>query len=169
MVRNVLGQESLSEITVVTDEFKGFWMNPRTGSPIPVRLRSTWLGHEEVDSDKHSHDHASLIVEPLRGHEAEGEKARYDLGIAFSSGYNIRDVIVSMDDGKTWSKRSSGKTSASTHGSNGRIRGNPKKRGTYTLMVKATSSIGESQPFETLWNPSGFMRNKVEQIEVSVK
>jgi hypothetical protein len=35
-------------------------------------------------------------------------------------------------------------------------------------MAKATNSIGESQPFESLWNPAGYMWNKVESVEVVV-
>jgi hypothetical protein len=36
-------------------------------------------------------------------------------------------------------------------------------------MARATDTIGESQPFQELWNPAGFMRNKIQKIEVSVK
>ncbi len=35
--------------------------------------------------------------------------------------------------------------------------------GTYSLMAKATNSIGESQPAEKLWNPSGYLLNNVEK------
>ena len=45
----------------------------------------------------------------------------------------------------------------------------PKKSGKYKLMVRATSSMGQSQPFEPLWNPAGFMRNNIEKIDVTVK
>jgi hypothetical protein len=44
----------------------------------------------------------------------------------------------------------------------------PERPGTYTLMSKATNSIGESQPFEGLWNPAGYLWNKVEKTEVVV-
>jgi hypothetical protein len=36
-------------------------------------------------------------------------------------------------------------------------------------MAKATNSIGESQPLGRLWNPSGYMWNTVEKIEVAVR
>jgi hypothetical protein len=45
----------------------------------------------------------------------------------------------------------------------------PERRGKYILMAKATNSIGESQPFEGLWNPAGYLWNKVEKTEVTVR
>jgi hypothetical protein len=36
-------------------------------------------------------------------------------------------------------------------------------------MARATDMIGGSQPFESLWNPAGFLRNKVEKTEVVVR
>jgi hypothetical protein len=35
-------------------------------------------------------------------------------------------------------------------------------------MARAVDSIGGSQPFEQLWNPAGYMWNKVETIDVTV-
>jgi len=45
----------------------------------------------------------------------------------------------------------------------------PAKAGTYTLMAKATNGIGDSQPFEGLWNPAGYLWNKVQPLAVTVK
>jgi hypothetical protein len=36
-------------------------------------------------------------------------------------------------------------------------------------MAKATNSIGESQPFEGLWNPAGYLWNKVEPVAITVE
>jgi sulfite dehydrogenase len=32
--------------------------------------------------------------------------------------------------------------------------------------VRAVNGIGESQGYEPLWNPSGYLRNVIESIEV---
>ena len=33
-------------------------------------------------------------------------------------------------------------------------------------MVRAVNRFGESQGLEPLWNPAGYLRNVVEQVEV---
>jgi hypothetical protein len=35
--------------------------------------------------------------------------------------------------------------------------------------VKATNRLGQSQPMEPLWNPSGYMRNVVETVTITAK
>ena len=161
--------KSLSEITVVTEQFNKFWMNPAYRIPdtpcgcvppgakpektIPINLMST----------------RSLIVEPEAGTKLKANKAVTISGIAFSSGYNIKDVIVSVDGGKTWSRATLGKDLGKYSWIQWSYTWKPAKRGPYTLMAKATSSVGESQPFEGLWNPAGYLWNKVEPVEVSVQ
>jgi sulfite dehydrogenase (cytochrome) subunit A len=39
----------------------------------------------------------------------------------------------------------------------------PNKR---RLMVRAVNRVGQSQPLQPLWNPSGYMRNVVEVTNV---
>jgi sulfoxide reductase catalytic subunit YedY len=161
--------KSLSEITVVTEQFNKFWMNPAYRIPdtpcgcvppgakpektIPINRMTT----------------RSLIVEPEAGTKLKANKPVTISGIAFSSGYNIKDVVVSVDGGKTWSKATLGKDLGKYSWIQWSYTWKPAKRGAYTLMAKATSSVGESQPFEGLWNPSGYLWNKVEPVEVSVQ
>jgi DMSO/TMAO reductase YedYZ molybdopterin-dependent catalytic subunit len=161
--------KSLSEITVVTEQFNKFWMNPAYRIPdtpcgcvppgskpektIPINRMTT----------------RSLIVEPEAGTKLKANKPVTISGIAFSSGYNIKDVIVSVDGGKTWSKATLGKDLGKYSWIQWSYTWKPAKRGTYSLMAKATNSVGESQPFEGLWNPSGYLWNKVEPVEVSVQ
>jgi DMSO/TMAO reductase YedYZ molybdopterin-dependent catalytic subunit len=161
--------KSLSEITVVAEQFNKFWMNPAYRIPdtpcgcvppgskpektIPINRMTT----------------RSLIVEPEAGTKLKANKPVTISGIAFSSGYNIKDVIVSVDGGKTWSKATLGKDLGKYSWIQWSYTWKPAKRGTYSLMAKATNSVGESQPFEGLWNPSGYLWNKVEPVEVSVQ
>ena len=44
----------------------------------------------------------------------------------------------------------------------------PDRAGKLTLIAKATNRLGQSQPMEPLWTPSGYMRNCVEPVEVDV-
>ena len=38
--------------------------------------------------------------------------------------------------------------------------------GLHRLMVRAVNRFGESQGLEPLWNPAGYLRNVVEEVEV---
>jgi sulfite dehydrogenase (cytochrome) subunit A len=86
-------------------------------------------------------------------------------GIAFDGGYGVSDVVVSTDDGKTWTEAALGenlgkysfrewKTSVAL------------TPGKHRLMVRAANRAGQSQPLEPRWNPSGYMRNVVEATNV---
>ena len=86
-------------------------------------------------------------------------------GIAFDGGYGVSDVAVSADDGKTWTQAALGENfgkysfrewKASVALESGKRR----------LMVRAANRIGQTQPFEPLWNPAGYMRNVVEVTNV---
>jgi sulfite dehydrogenase len=160
--------KSLTEITVVAKQFNEFWMNPAYRMPdtpcgcvppgakpqktIPVNRMTT----------------RSLIVEPEAGAKLKAGQQVTISGIAFSGGYSIKDVIVSLDNGKTWNKAALGKDLGKYSWIQWSYTWKPAKRGNYTLMAKATNSIGESQPFDGLWNPSGYLWNKVEPLEVTV-
>ena len=114
-------------------------------------------------------DTRSFIVEPFDGTTLNVNKPVEVMGIAFSGGYGVRDVIVSMDNGHTWNETKLGKDLGKYAWRQWTYLWHPKKPGKYTLMVRATDSIGESQPFDVFWNPAGFMRNNIEKIEVKVK
>jgi len=86
-------------------------------------------------------------------------------GIAFDGGYGVSDVAVSTDDGKTWTEaalgENLGKYSFREWKANVSL-----EPGNHRLMVRAANRIGQSQPLEPLWNPTGYMRNVVEVTNV---
>jgi hypothetical protein len=90
------------------------------------------------------------------------------MGVAFSGGHPIREVVVSLDRGRTWERARLGRDLGRYSWIQWFHSWRPDEQGVYTVMVKATNSIGESQPFEMLWNPSGYMWNKVESVEILV-
>jgi len=86
-------------------------------------------------------------------------------GIAFDGGYGVSDVVVSVDDGETWTEAKLGENLGkySFRQWTAKVALEP---GKHRLMVRAANRIGQSQPLEPLWNPSGYMRNVVEVTNV---
>jgi sulfite dehydrogenase (cytochrome) subunit A len=86
-------------------------------------------------------------------------------GIAFDGGYGVSDVVVSTDDGKTWTEAALGENLGkySFREWKASVALAP---GKHRLMVRAANRAGQSQPLEPLWNPSGYMRNVVEATNV---
>ena len=159
--------KSLHEITVLPKKFEGFWMDPAYRIPdtpcacvppgakpkktVPITRLST----------------RSLIVTPSAGDRLHAGRPAEIMGIAFSGGYSIRDVIFSHDGGKTWAETRLGQEKGKNSWIQWFHTWKPAAPGKYTLMARATNSIGESQPMESLWNPSGFMLNRIEKVEVT--
>lgn len=161
--------KSLTEIRVIDKTFDGFWMKPAYRIPdnpcgcvdpgtspkktVPISRMTT----------------RSLIIEPESGSEIRAGRGIMISGIAFSGGYSIKDVIVSTDNGRTWHQAELGKDMGRYSWIQWSYHWKPPGPAKYTLMAKATNSIGESQPFESLWNPSGYLWNKIEKVNVMVK
>ena len=161
--------KSLSDISVNTQAFQGFWMNPA------YRIPDTECGCIPPGTKPsrtipiHRMSTRSLIITPTEGETLKKNRPVAISGVAFSGGYGIKDVIVSADGGRSWAQASLGKDLGKYSWIQFSAPWKPVKAGTYTLMAKATNSIGDSQPFEGLWNPSGYLWNKVEPLKVVVK
>lgn len=87
-------------------------------------------------------------------------------GIAFDGGYGITDVSLSADGGQTWGRAKLGEDFGKYSFREWTIT-LPVAAGDVALMVRATNRIGQSQPLDALWNPSGYMRNVVETTHVT--
>jgi hypothetical protein len=86
-------------------------------------------------------------------------------GIAFDGGDGISDVVVSPDDGRTWVAATLGEDLGkyAFRPWSARLTLPP---GEHRLLVRASNRAGQLQPLEPLWNPSGYMRNVVEGVNV---
>jgi hypothetical protein len=88
-------------------------------------------------------------------------------GIAFGGDTGVSRVDFSSDGGKSWQQAQLGKDEGKYSFRQWQLRFVPSK-GAQVLMVRCTSSSGETQPDVANWNPSGFMRNVIEQTPVTV-
>ena len=89
-------------------------------------------------------------------------------GIAFGGDKGLSRVDLSSDGGKSWQQAELGKDEGKYSFRQWQISFNLSDRGDRVLMVRCTNSAGETQPDKPNWNPSGFMRNVIEQTAVVV-
>jgi len=86
-------------------------------------------------------------------------------GIAFGGDSGVSRVDLSIDGGATWQVTQLGPDAGKYSFRRWQASITP-ARGERTLMVRCTSSDGETQPLEANWNPSGFMRNAIEAVSI---
>ena len=156
----------LHEITVVDGEFKGFWMNPA------YRIPDDPCAHVEPGTTPkrtipiNRYNVRSFITSLTQGESVRSGNSVTVRGIAFDGGQQIREVLFSDDGGRSWREASLGKDLGKYSFREWTIPWTPGKSGEIKLMAKATNRLGQSQPLEPLWNPSGYMRNCVEPVIV---
>jgi DMSO/TMAO reductase YedYZ molybdopterin-dependent catalytic subunit len=89
-------------------------------------------------------------------------------GFAFSGAPDIARVEISEDGGVTWQEASLDPRHAPWAWRLWSFRWAPKSAGMATLHARATDSHGSVQPKEAVWNPSGYLYNAWQAVEVEV-
>jgi DMSO/TMAO reductase YedYZ molybdopterin-dependent catalytic subunit len=158
--------KSLSDITVTSKGFEGFWIKsayriPDTdcGCVAPGTAPKKTVPISRMTT-------RSFIIEPADNVQVQADKPLEIRGIAFSGGHGIKEVLASSDGGRSWAEAGLGEDKGKYSWRQWSLRWKPPKPGRHILMVRATDDIGGSQPFEGLWNPAGYLWNKIEKTEV---
>jgi DMSO/TMAO reductase YedYZ molybdopterin-dependent catalytic subunit len=159
----------LHEITVLDEPFKGFWMDPAYRIP-----DTDCAAIEPGTTPKKTVPISRFNVRSFITSLADGVSVRVGAenalrGIAFDGGHGIREVLFSDDDGASWRAANLGADLGKYSFREWTIPFTAKKPGDYKLRVKATNTLGQSQPLDPLWNPAGYMRNVVETVRVTAK
>jgi DMSO/TMAO reductase YedYZ molybdopterin-dependent catalytic subunit len=156
----------LHEITVIDHAFEGFWMKSA------YRIPDNACGCVEPGTAPK----ATIPINRFRvrsfitslGDDAKikARKTTKLKGIAFDGGSGIKEVVVSTDDGESWTAAKLGKDLGKYSFREWTLAINLPP-GFYNLRVRATSNAGETQPMQPRWNPAGYMRNVVETVRVT--
>ena len=158
--------KGLAEVDVVDHTFEKFWMKPAyriPDTPCGCVPPGTAPAHT-VPINRMTV--RSFMISPARGaHVAVGRPLMLK-GIAFDGGAGVREVHISDNGGLAWTRVDLGKDLGRYSFREWSTTWTPSRAGNYTLMVRAVNSIGESQGLEPLWNPSGYLRNVVERVEL---
>ena len=89
-------------------------------------------------------------------------------GIAFSGYGRVNQVEVSDDGGKTWTDASLGEDHGAYSFRTWELSWKAKAPGRYSLAVRATDEKNNTQPNEPVWNPGGYLWNRIERQELVV-
>jgi Mo-co oxidoreductase dimerisation domain len=89
-------------------------------------------------------------------------------GVAFGGDTGVAKVMFSPDGGSTWQDSRLGKNHGKYSLRRFEADFTPAKAGAATLMVKAINTHGAAQPLKANWNPGGYLRNIVEQVQIRV-
>jgi DMSO/TMAO reductase YedYZ molybdopterin-dependent catalytic subunit len=160
----------VTSIDAVSLPFNGFWMRsayriPKGKFPLVDRFIS-----QETDVNTPITEMLvnSLITAPTAGHNAKPGQLLEVAGIAWDAGFGINRVEVSTDDGHTWVSAELGRDYGrfSFRSWSHTVRAG--KKGTMTVLAKATNRIGATQASELILNAGGYHHNVVQKVDVHV-
>jgi len=156
----------LSEIAVIEGEFDGYWM--KTAYRIPDNACACV---EPGTRPEATRPIGAMNVRSFVTSHRSGDSVRSGAlelrGIAFDGGSGIARVLVSGDGGANWREARLGEDLGRFSFREWRL-GVPLPPGRQTILVRAQAGDGSTQPFEARWQPSGYMRNMVEQTTLEV-
>jgi DMSO/TMAO reductase YedYZ molybdopterin-dependent catalytic subunit len=89
-------------------------------------------------------------------------------GIAFGGDCGVSVVELSADGGRSWQLTALGRDEGTYSFRQWSTQITAPQTGTLKLHVRATNTKGDVQPAEPNWNGGGFMRNVIEQVQLTV-
>jgi sulfite oxidase len=156
----------LAEIRVLAKEFEGNFMNPG------YRLPNEPIKPGEALKPEDTHPATALGVKSVIANPAEGATIKAGTipirGAAWAGEADIAKVEVSTDSGATWNPVRLGTEHARYAWRLWTYAWKPAKSGDYVLMSRATDSQGRTQPATAAWNPSGYLYNAIDQVNIHV-
>ena len=163
--------KGLSWIRVLDKADENFWM--KTGYRIPDTPRgNTTPAEVKAGTVKtvpiNRMPVRSFIVTPDGESKLVEQLPVVFRGIAFSGYGAVNQVEISVDDGKTWAKTELGEDHGAYSFRTWSYSWTPAKPGRYVVAARATDAKGNVQPDEPVWNPGGYLWNRIEREEVVV-
>ncbi len=156
----------ITEIKVLDEEFAGNFMSPA------YRLPNEPVKPGETAKPEDTHPVTALSVKSVISGPAEGAQVRPSgvavHGAAWAGEADIVKVEISTDGGKAWSSAALSQQKARYAWRLWTYQWKPGKTGDYTIMSRATDSHGRTQPTTAGWNPSGYLYNAIDEVNIHV-
>ena len=156
----------LTEIKVLDKEFEGNFMSPG------YRMPNSPLKPGEALKVEDSHPATALNVKSMITSPRAGASVKSRMivqGVAWAGEADIAKVEVSFDSGETWQSAKLGKEKSRYAWRPWSYSWNAAKPGAYTVVSRATDTSGRVQPDSVAWNPSGYLINVVDRVQVNVQ
>ena len=163
----------LSFIRALTHEDDNFWMKPAYripdtpgGDTTPQamasgKVKSVPIGTVDMPV-------RSFIVDPDGSMPLIQGMTSLIRGVAFSGHGAVVKVEVSTDDGHSWSRARLGENHGPYSFRTFSHPWTPSAAGRFTLAVRATDKAGNVQTDHGVWNPGGYLWNRIERQDVTV-
>jgi len=161
----------LTWIRVLTAPDENFWM--KTGYRVPDTPRGNTTP-EDVKEGKvktvpiERLPVRSFLISPDGSSKIPAGMTVTLRGIAFSGFGRVERVEVSDDGGKSWTGTKLGEDHGAYSFRTWEASWTPKSQGRYSLAVRATDEKNNTQPDESVWNPGGYLWNRIERQEIVV-
>ena len=157
----------LTEIKVLDKEFEGNFMSPG------YRLPNQPVKPGEAVNVEDTHPATALNVKSLIASPRDGasvkSRAMHVQGVAWAGEADVAKVEVSTDSGTTWQPARLGKEQSHYAWRLWGYWWNAPNSGAYTIMSRATDTQGRTQPDSVPWNPSGYLINIVDRVQIHVQ
>jgi len=157
----------LTEIKVLDKEFDGNFMKPAYRMPNePVKPG------ESVNPDA-THPLTALAVKSLIASPSDGATLKKHAiqihGAAWAGEADIARVDISTDSGAVWQQAQLDNDQAHYAWRLWSYNWRPNRAGDYVVMSRATDSQGRTQPQMGVWNPSGYLYNAIDRVNIHVQ
>jgi sulfite oxidase len=156
----------LTEIKVLDAEFVGNFMSPAYRFPNQPGKPGDAVKPEDT------HPLTALSVKCVIAGPSNGatlKRGRLAVhGAAWAGEADVVKVEISTDGGATWSPAQLGRDQSHYAWRLWSYDWKPGKPGDYIVQSRATDSQGRTQPATPIWNPSGYLYNAVDQVNVHV-
>jgi sulfite oxidase len=156
----------LTEIKVLDHEFEGNFMKP--GYRMPNHPISP--GGEVNPEDTHpitTLGVKSIIAQPGDGSTLNSRFLKIR-GAAWAGEAAVTRVEISTDGGTKWRAARLGSQQAPYAWRLWEYDWSAPKTGEFTIMSRATDDQGRTQPQTAAWNPSGYLFNAIDQVNIHV-
>jgi DMSO/TMAO reductase YedYZ molybdopterin-dependent catalytic subunit len=162
--------KQLTSIQVQSRPFDGFWMKGAYRLPKGrFALVDRFLSQEtEANTPITEMVVNSLITYPEQGKRLPAGAPVEVRGVAWDGGYGIRRVDASTDGGRTWEEAGLGRDLGRFSWRQWTYALTPEKKGSLTILARATNRLGSTQTQELIWNPAGYHQNVIQRVDVEI-